>query len=180
LEEELEGSVSYFKMQSMNQSLAALVCNGAVTLETALASSSNPGDLDLILRKLLYAAQSDGVSEGDEMAEPLSDFSKIAELQEVKRLYDELQEGQSAVLTERDAEIAHLKAELARQAASGIDSDNERLREENDRLNRQVQLVREEYEAKIERLNARIRELSDASGTRPMVAEPERKGFFRR
>jgi twitching motility protein PilT len=182
LEEELESSVSYYGMQSMNQSLAALVCNGAVSLEKALASSSNPGDLDLILRKLLYAVEVEGGSEGDEMAEPLSDFSKIAELQEIKRLYDELQEGQSSELAERDAEIEKLKALLAQQAASGSDAETDQLREENDRLNRQVQLVREEYEAKIERLGTRIRELSDAGGgARPVAAaETERKGFFRR
>jgi pilus retraction protein PilT len=36
LEEEIESSVSYYRMQSMNQSLAALVVNGVVDRETAL------------------------------------------------------------------------------------------------------------------------------------------------
>ncbi|MDB4324882.1 PilT/PilU family type 4a pilus ATPase [bacterium] len=56
LDEEIEGSVSYYKMQSMNQSLAALVANGVVDYETALSTSSNPGDLDLILRKRMCSA----------------------------------------------------------------------------------------------------------------------------
>ena len=57
LDEEIESSVAYHKMQSMNQSLAALVINNQVEMEAALASSTNPGDLDLILRKFLYAAE---------------------------------------------------------------------------------------------------------------------------
>jgi twitching motility protein PilT len=184
LEEEIENSVSYHKMQSMNQSLAALVVNRGVNLETALAASSNSGDLDLILRKLLYNEEPQDIEGGDVMAEPLSDFSKIVELQEIKRLYEEQQERHGSELTERDDEIARLRAELAQmvepQAAAG-DGDQERLRDENDRLNRQLQLIRGEYESKIERLNARIRELSAAPAAAAAApAEPERKGFFRR
>ncbi|MCI0618142.1 PilT/PilU family type 4a pilus ATPase, partial [bacterium] len=36
IEEEMEKSVAYFKMQSMNQSLIALILNGAITKETAM------------------------------------------------------------------------------------------------------------------------------------------------
>jgi hypothetical protein len=43
-----------------------------------------------------------------------------------------------------------------------------------------VTLVRQEYEAKIERLNARIRELSGSQSPVPAGPEGERKGFFRR
>jgi twitching motility protein PilT len=184
LEEEIENSVSYHKMQSMNQSLAALVVNRAVTLETSLAASSNSGDLDLILRKLLYNEELQDDEGGDAMAEPLSDFSKIVELQEIKRLYEEQQERHGTDLSERDEEIARLRAELAHkvepQAAVGDDEQGQ-LREENERLSRQLQLVRGEYESKIERLNARIHELSATpAAAAPVPAEPERKGFFRR
>ena len=48
------------------------------------------------------------------------------------------------------------------------------------RLNKQIKLVRQEYDAKIERLSARIKELSSGGGAAPVHAEPERKGFFRR
>ena len=48
-------------------------------------------------------------------------------------------------------------------------------------MNQQVQRMRQEYEAKIERLNNRIRELSSAAGRPSAAAEPDRKGgFFRR
>ena len=117
------------------------------------------------------------------MAEPLSDFSRIVELQEIKKLYDEVQERHQGDLAERDSEIDRLRAELhGRDAASAAgDGALEKLRGENERLARQVQLVRQEYDAKIERLNARIRELSgSAPAAAAGVAEPEKKGFFRR
>lgn len=119
----------------------------------------------------------------DDMAEPLSDFSKIIELQEIKRLYDDAQESHLAELAERDAEIERLRHRIAiaEPAAPVEDSESARIREENERLSRQVQLVREEYDAKIERLNARIRELSASAGRTPEpVVETERRGFFRR
>jgi hypothetical protein len=122
-------------------------------------------------------------SEEDEMAEPLSDFSKILELQEIKRLYDELQERHASDLADKDEEIARLRAESMKageqQPAQNDEADE--LREENERLKRQLQLVRKDYDAKVERLNARIRELSGNSGRAVAASEPEpRKGFFRR
>jgi len=181
LQEEIEGSVSYHKMQSMNQSLAALVVHGEISHETALAASINPGDLDLTLRKLLYASDAAMSAEGDEMAESVSDFSKILELQEIKRLYEEVQERHAHELSEREEAIEQLRAELDQAATqTGVeDGQSTQLRQENERLQAQVTLIRQEYESKIERLNARIRELS---GTVVSAAapEPERKGFFRR
>jgi twitching motility protein PilT len=184
LDEEMEKSVMYHKMQSMNQSLAALVLNRMITHETALAHSTDPGDLDLILRKFLYSTQEQDINEeGTAMAEPLSDFSKILELQEIKRLYDEQQERHSGDLNEKDQEIARLREELAQRMAeeSTGNGESDRLLEENERLGRQIQLLRAEYDSKVERLNARIKELSTAPG--PKAAEPvtaEKKGFFRR
>jgi twitching motility protein PilT len=184
LDEEIEKSVTYHKMQSMNQSLAALVINRAITQDTALSASTDPGDLDLIMRKFLYSAREYEMNEKDDaMAEPLSDFSKILELQEIKKLYDELQESHSSELREKDEEIARLRDELTQRMAqeSAGNGESDHLQEENERLGRQIQLMRAEYEAKLERLNARIKELSATAPAK--AAEPataERKGFFRR
>ncbi len=184
LEEEIESSVAYHKMQSMNQSLAALVINNQVEMETALSASTNPGDLDLILRKFLYAASAGQSTEGDQMAEPLSDFSKILELQEVKKHYDDLQERHTTELTERDNEITGLRSKVAelQLAQSSGGSESERFTQETERLNKQLTVLRQEYEAKIERLNSRVRELSGSAGERqPVAAETSaKKGFFRR
>jgi len=182
LDEEIENSVSYYRMQSMNQSLASLVLRGAVARDTALAISLKPGDLDLMLRKFLYAAENRSPEEGHDMAEPLCDFSKILELQEIKRLYDELQDKHRDAMSERDEEIARLRAELSQASPDAAGAESEHLRSENERLGKQIQLLRSEYEAKIERMNARMRELSGGGTQAPAAAGPEaeRKGFFRR
>jgi twitching motility protein PilT len=180
LEEEIENSVSYYKMQSINQSLAALVLRGAVAQETAISVSSRPGDLDLMLRKFLYASETPGAAEpGDPMAEPLADFSKILELQEIKKLYDELQDRHRQDLRDRDQEIERLRDELKGLSPDSALDASEALRGEVERLGKQVQLLRQEYEAKIERLNARLREQPQAAPVASGAPETG-KGFFRR
>jgi twitching motility protein PilT len=181
LEEEIESSVSYYKMQSMNQSLAALVLRGAVARDNALAVSTRPGDLDLMLRKFLYASDNPGAGEsGDPMADPLSDFSKILELQEIKKLYDELQERHTQDLKDRDEEIERLRAEQQRFDPREAGAETDTLRGEVERLTKQAQLMRQEYEAKIERLNSRLRENPAGERTAPAAGTEAGKGFFRR
>jgi twitching motility protein PilT len=181
LEEEIETSVPYYKMQSMNQSLAALVLRGAVAKDVALAMSTRPGDLDLMLRKFLYAADAAdaaAMEHGEPMAEPLSDFSKILELQEIKKLYDDLQERHRQDVADRDEEIRRLQAAANRFDPNAVHDETDALRAEVERLGKQAQLLRQEYEAKIERLNARLRDQPHAAAAAP-AAEPS-KGFFRR
>ena len=50
LDEEIESSVSFEKMQSMNQSLIALVLNGVITREAAMEHSPAPGEFELSSR----------------------------------------------------------------------------------------------------------------------------------
>ena len=182
LEEEIESSVTYYKMQSMNQSLAALVLRGVVSRDTALAISTRPGDLDLMLRKFLYASDNPVAAEpGDPMADPLSDFSKILELQEIQKLYNELQERHRSDLKDRDDEIQRLKAEQQRFVPQEASGETDTLRAEVDRLTKQSQLMRQEYEAKLERMNARTREHPQPERTTAPAGGPEAgKGFFRR
>ena len=191
LNEEIESSVSYHKMQSMNQSLAALVVHGQITRETALNASNNAADLDLFLRKLAFGGQTGG--EDSSMAEPYSDYSKILELQEIKKAYDELQDTHRNQMAEREAEMDRLRTELREASGAGMaqqavvdEGEVSELRAENDRYKKQLQVIRQEYDAKIERLNARIRDLSGAGtggATRQAPATEsgaERRGFFRR
>jgi CRP-like cAMP-binding protein len=116
------------------------------------------------------------------MAETLSDYSKIVELQEIKKLYDEQHERHATELADRDAEIQRLREERDRQAielAAGGEVDA--MRTETERLTRQLEHLRQEYEAKIDRLNTRVRELSGAGAhVSNEAADPGRRGFFRR
>src|SRR5262249_49855734 len=143
-------------------------------------TSTRPGDLDLLLRKILYAADARTDEEGDGMADSLSDFSKIQELQEIKKLHDEMQERVRLDLQEKDLEIERLREALSDRQGRPAPPDEAALRAENERLARQIALVRQEYEAKIDRLNARIRELSLSSAPAAAAGEADKKGFFRR
>ena len=183
LEEEIESSVTYYKMQSMNQSLAALVLRGVVSRDTALAISNRPGDLDLLVRKFLYAKENPGAGEpGDPMADPLSDFSKILEFQEIKKLYDELHERHQQEIKDRDEEIQRLRTETQRVEVQETSSEVDGLRAEVERLTKQTQQMRQEYEAKLERVNARMREQPHAGAAAPSGGGDPNKsgGFFRR
>jgi hypothetical protein len=185
LQEEIEKSVTYHKMQSMNQSLAALVLHGVIDRDRALRTSNNAGDLDLILRRFLFAEEADHGPEDDDMAESLSDFSKILELQEIKKAYEDVQERHSIDLADRETEIQRLKEQLSEQIEQqSAGGSIEGMTTENERLTKQIGRLKQEYESKIERLNSRIKELSAASpqgaGATPVSADPSRKGFFRR
>ena len=114
------------------------------------------------------------------MAEPLSDFSKILELQEVQKLYDELQDRYRQDVKDRDEEIVRLRSEQFRLEAKESGAETETLRAEVERLGRQAQLIRQEYEAKIERLNARLRENHPVATPAAASGTETGRGFFRR
>jgi hypothetical protein len=81
----------------------------------------------------------------------------------------------------QDDEIARLREEIRSAHPVSATGEIDQLRSENERLTKQVQLVRQEAEAKLERLNARVRELSGAASPAPAAgSEADRKGFFRR
>ncbi|GAB4224389.1 MAG: hypothetical protein Kow0062_26110 [Acidobacteriota bacterium] len=179
LGEEIEKSVAYYRMQSMNQSLAALVINNVITREAALEASLNPGDLDLMLRKFYYAASGRTDAPGEESDMPSdADYSRISKLLEIERLYSELQESFEHEIAEREAKIRQLEQAVRSQSEneSGRDARFQQLLEEKERLARTLETQRAEYEGKIERLQARIRELTTESSP----SSTGRSGFFRR
>jgi twitching motility protein PilT len=180
LYEAMESSVVYHKMQSMNQSLAALMLHGTISRETALKASTTPIELDLLMRKIFGAASEGAREEESEMAEVTSDFSKIVELQEVKKLYDDLQARYKDDVLSRDQEVNALRAEVAQ--LQGRTEEQERIAEmqaQNEKLTRLVEATRKEYESKIERLNLRLRELSQQPAA-PAPDPAKRGGFFKR
>ena len=174
---EIESSVSYYRMQSMNQSLIALLVNGRITYRRAMELSTDPEDLSLKLRKLF--PQIEDAHRGGHMASD-NDFSAIVQLMDVKHLYEEQEEKWKLRLTEKDAEIARiteqlnealLKGEGRSETRAGLEDEITRLKSENERIQRDTQ-------AKIAQLNERIRELNQRvlSAEQPRVAQ----GFFKK
>jgi twitching motility protein PilT len=57
IQREIENSVDYYRMQTLDQSLIALIANGIVDREEALKASLSPEDLMFNLRKLGFDAE---------------------------------------------------------------------------------------------------------------------------
>ena len=155
IDEEMAKSVAYYQMQTMNQSLLALIINGQITKETALNHSPNPEELDLQLRKIFYSA-----SQEDPMAESYSDFSKIEELMESKRLYTELQEKFEFEIQSREGRVKELEAEVHEQDArlQQAFKQLDRLLKEKEQLTTEKEKTKELYEKKISQLRKQFQE----------------------
>src|SRR5438128_9529949 len=145
--EAMESSVGLYKMQSMNQSLIALLVNQKITYQDAMELSSDSDDLSLKVRKLFPQIE-DRVREGGDMAPSYSDFSQITELMDIKRLYEEQEVQWRQRLADKDEELANLRHDLewrqqqiAQQQTSfgGKDEEIARMKGENERLRADAQ-----------------------------------------
>ncbi len=172
IHDEIESSVGLYRMQSMNQSLIALLVHQKITYEDAMALSSDPDDLSLKLRKLFPQIE-ERVRQGGDMAPSYSDFSQITELMDIKRLYEEQEVNWRQRFAEKDEELDNLRHDMewrvqqaAQQASasSGAEQEVARLKADNERL-------RAEAQAKITQLQERIKELNQ----KLMAAQPQVK-----
>src|SRR5207237_7704593 len=114
--EEMESSVGLYRMQSMNQSLIALLVHQKITYEDAMALASDPDDLSLKIRKL-FPQSEERVRQGGEMAPTFSDFSQITELMDIKRLYEEQEVQWRQRLADKDEQIESLRQDMQRVRA---------------------------------------------------------------
>ncbi len=178
--EEIESSVGYYRMQTMNQSLIALLVNGKITYKRAMELSTDPEDLSLKLRKLFPQIEED--ERGGAMASD-NDFSAITQLMDVKRLYEEQEEKWRIRLSEKEEEVARYSGEIQNQrrsvesrsqAISELEEEIGRLKNENDRAAKEAQ-------GKIAQLNERIKELNQRimPGNDP-AAKVAQQGFFKK
>ena len=153
IDEEMAKSVAYYQMQSMNQSLIALIVNDQITRETAMNVSPNPEELDLQLRKIFYS------DTGDDMANH-ADYSKIEELMESKRLYTELQEKFSFEVKSREDRVKEMEIEMRdmdsrlQQAFKQLD----RLLKEKEQLTSDKEKMRDLYEKKLIQMRKQFQE----------------------
>ena len=156
--EEVESSVAHFHMQSMNQSLLALLAHGTITYGEAKRHSPDPEDLSLKLRKMFPMIE----EQGDDMSPSTADFSQIVELQQYRRLYEEQDEKTSILLKERDDRVRDLEQALARREDKFAEMSTQ-MREmvaEQDKLKADYQRLRQEAQEKIDKLMERIKELN--------------------
>src|SRR5205823_1318122 len=159
--EAMESSVGLYKMQSMNQSLIALLVNQKITYQDAMELSSDSDDLSLKVRKLFPQIE-DRVREGGDMAPSYSDFSQITELMDIKRLYEEQEVQWRQRLSEKDEEIENLKRDLeyrdqAMNQQKGAFGNKD---EEIARVKADMERLRGEAQAKILQAQERIKELN--------------------
>jgi twitching motility protein PilT len=177
IHEEIANSVNFYRMQTLNQSLIAMLAHNVIDYDQAIRVSNDPDDLSLKLRKMFPNIE-EKFREGD-MAPSPADFSQITELLEIKRVYEELEERHRAKLQEKDEQIAMLEAEIT-DLRSEIDEQTGTSGDMNRELEQAkaaAQRVREESQQKIAQLNERIRELNQRlqdGGGRPST------GFFKR
>ncbi len=181
IHEEIATSVAYYRMQTMNQSLIALLANGVIAYDTAMEQSLDPDDLSLQLRRIfprIEEAQREGA-----MAPSPADFAQITELIEIKRLYEEQEERWKARMHEKDELVAQLEGELAslRQDSSSASVTIAELRNLAESLRAEKERLAQENLVRVEKLNERIRELNQQlMGQGKAPAEKPPSGFFKR
>ncbi len=159
--EELESSVGLFRMQSMNQSLIALLVNQKITYKDAMELASDPDDLSLKIRKLFPQIE-ERVRQGGDMAPTYSDFSQITELMDIKRLYEEQESQWRQRISDKDEQIEQLRqdAEMARQQVAHQQGGSREKDEEVARVRADMERLRADAQAKINQLQERIKELN--------------------
>ncbi|MGA7614804.1 MAG: PilT/PilU family type 4a pilus ATPase [Thermoanaerobaculia bacterium] len=159
--EEIENSVGYYRMQSMNQSLIALLAHQKILYQDAMELSGDPEDLSLKLRKMFPAIE-ERVRKGGEGMPSYSDFSQITELMEIKRLYEEQEEKFRMRLLEKDEELENLRRDLDYHSQS-VAEQEQNTGQKDDEINRlkgELERLRAEAQSKINSLQERIKELN--------------------
>jgi twitching motility protein PilT len=170
--EEIESSVGLYRMQSMNQSLIALLVHQKITYQDAMELSSDPDDLSLKLRKLFPQIE-ERVRQGGDMAPSYSDFSQITELMDIKRLYEEQEVQWRHRLGEKDEELEGLRHDLdyLRAQMTQAQGGDKTKDEEIARLRGEAERLRADAQAKITQLQERIKELNQ----KLMAAAPAKR-----
>lgn len=177
--EEMESSVGYYRMQSMNQSLLALLVNRKITYEKAMEISTDPEDLSLKLRKLF--PQIEESFRGGDMS--FNDFSIVTGLMDTQKLYDEQEDKWKLRMAEVNDEVGRLRQEVDDQRRlmdaktkgyADLEAETSRLRGEADRVSKDAAQKIAALNDRIKQLNA---QLADVAGARKATAN---EGFFKR
>jgi twitching motility protein PilT len=159
--DEMESSVGLYRMQSMNQSLIALLVHQKISYQDAMELASDPDDLSLKLRKLFPQIE-ERVRQGGDMAPSNADFSQITELMDIKRLYEEQEVQWRQRLADKDEELEGLRHDVdyLRAASTQNQGGDRQKDEEIARLRTEMERLRGEASTKISQLQERIKELN--------------------
>ena len=159
--EEMENSVGLYRMQSMNQSLIALLVHQKISYQDAMALSSDADDLSLKLRKMFPQIE-ERVRQGGDMAPSYSDFSQITELMDIKRLYEEQESQWRQRMLDKDEELENLRHDMdfLRSQVNSQQGGDKHKDEEIARLRGEAERLRTDAQAKITQLQERIKELN--------------------
>jgi twitching motility protein PilT len=182
MHEELESSVGYYRMQSMNQSLLALLVHNTITYQEAMEQSHDPEDLQLKLRKMFPRLE-----RGDEMAE--SDFAEIAELREFRKMYEEQEIKNRERMAEKDEHVQYMQGLIGDrdERLRDMDARLQEMRQEAEKMRNDYARLQDEAQQKMNKLMDRIRELNQriggpggapAAGPAPAPGKPP-GGIFR-
>ncbi|MGE0640367.1 MAG: PilT/PilU family type 4a pilus ATPase [Thermoanaerobaculia bacterium] len=173
--EEVESSVGYYRMQSMNQSLLALLVHSVITYQEAMKQSTDPEDLSLKLRKMFPRIE----ERGGEMNPSTADFSEILMLQQYRKLYEEQEEKTKIRIAEKDERIGDLETAIGMRDNSLRDMEKrvQDVQQEMERMKGDYNRLRTEAQEKIDKLMDRIKELNQRLMGN---GEPDKKsGVFR-
>jgi twitching motility protein PilT len=156
--EEIESSVGYYHMQSMNQSLLALLVWETISYPEAMRQSSDPEDLSLKLRKMFPKIE----ERGGDMSPSTADFSQILELQQFRRLYEEQEEKVKIRMQEKDERIGELETAITARDDQSRDLQGriQEMNREMERMRGDYSRLRQEAQEKIDKLMERIKELN--------------------
>jgi len=177
LHEELESSVGYYRMQSMNQSLLALLVHGTITYQEAMAQSPDPEDLSLKLRKMFPNIE----ERGGQMSPSTADFAEILMLQQYRKLYEEQEEKNRLRMTEKDDRIGELETALGARSDQIRDVEK-RLQDmhgEMDKMRADYNRLKQEAQEKIDKLMERIKELNQRLMGNGAGEADRKSGMFR-
>ncbi len=177
LHEEVESSVAYYRMQSMNQSLLALLVHGTIGYPEAMRQSSDPEDLSLKLRKMFPKIE----ERGGEMSPSTADFSEILMLQQYRKLYEEQEEKTKLRLAEKDERIADLESTISGRDIQirELDKRIHEIMAEVERMRGDYNRLRTEAQEKIDKLMDRIKELNQRLIGNGGAEGDKKSGIFR-
>ncbi|MEM8931321.1 MAG: PilT/PilU family type 4a pilus ATPase [Acidobacteriota bacterium] len=178
LHEELESSVGYYRMQSMNHSLLALLVNGVITYNEAMERSPAPEDLSLKLRRMFPNLEDQGSPDV-----PAADFAEIQELIQFRKLYEEQEIKNKEQLADREAHAGQLQGMIRDrdEQIHRLESQIQEMRQEAEKMRGDFQRLQDEMQQKMNQARERIRELNQrlAGGGGAAPSQPSKSGIFR-